>query len=307
MASIRWFREPAVAMNENGKKRPIRAGQAFIAAVADDSPTPQSLTRALLRLKLFADGIRTAGATYHEAMEAVNEVFAAIDGAWKDSAADLRAEQKAVFAELAAELKQAKDAETAELASYGLAPGTDNLEAWEELARIVGKEPSPMTIREICLWAIAWAKRELWRQKLSRGELPIQADEASPERQRTTPPEDVGIRRDENDPRFAWCMSKRIYLGKDSQIGRLFWLLASPVGRARTLAEVQRAVDGFETNRALDAEDDEFKQASQRLRKALSKLRQALREAEVDAHLLVVRGGSAASPEYTMVLRYGAS
>jgi hypothetical protein len=113
------------------------------------------------------------------------------------------------------------------------------------------------------------------------------------------------IRRDEYDARFAWCMGKRIYLGKDSQIGRLFWLLASPVGRARTLAEVQRAVDGFETGRDLESDNDGFKQASQRVRKALSKLRQALRDAEVDAHLLIVRGGSAASPEYTMVLRFG--
>jgi|GEM_PF-2613259 len=43
---------------------------------------------------------------------------------------------------------------------------------------------------------------------------------------------------------------------------------------------------------------------SQRLRKALSKLRQALREAEVDAHPLIVRGGGAANPEYTMVPPY---
>ena len=292
-------------MNENGKKRPIRAGQAFIAAVADDSRVQQSLTHALLRLKLFADGIRTAGATYHEVMEAVNEVFAAIDGALKDSAADLRAEQEAAFAELAAELKQAKDTEIAELASYGLAPTTDHLEAWEELARIVGKEPNPMTIREIYLWAIAWAKRQLWRQKLSRGELPIQAGDASPGRQQTTPPEDVGIRRDEHDPRLAWCMGKRIYLGNDSQISRLFWLLASPIGRACTLADVQRAIDGFETERDEDASDAGFKQAGQRVRKAFSRLRRALREAEVDDHVLIVRGGSAAWPEYTMVLRFG--
>ena len=294
-------------MNENGKKRPIRAGQAFIAAVADDSRVQQSLTHALLRLKLFADGIRTAGATYHEVMEAVNEVFAAIDGALKDSAADLRAEQEAAFGELAAELKQAKDTEIAELASYGLAPTTDHLEAWEELARIVGKEPNPMTIREIYLWAIAWAKRQLWRQKLSRGELPIQAGDASPGRQQTTPPEDVGIRRDEHDPRLAWCMGKRIYLGNDSQISRLFWLLASPIGRACTLADVQRAIDGFETERDEDASDAGFKQAGQRVRKAFSRLRRALREAEVDDHVLIVRGGSAAWPEYTMVLRFGAS
>jgi len=284
-------------MNENGKKRPIRAGKAFMAAIADDPQAQQSLTNALLRLKMFADGLRATGATYRDAMETVNKVFAAFDGAVKDFAAELRAEQKKAFAELAAELKQATDANAAELASYGLAPATDDLEAWEELARIVGKEPSPMTIREIYLWAIAWAKRELWRQKLSRGELPILASDVSPERRQTTPPEDIGIQRDESDPRFAWCMGKRIYLAKDSQISRLFWLLASPVGRARTLAEVQRAVDGFETDRDLDSDEDGFKQASQRVRKALSKLRQALREAKVDAHPLIVRGGSAACPE----------
>ena len=94
---------------------------------------------------------------------------------------------------------------------------------------------------------------------------------------------------------------------KDSQIGRLYWPLASRVGRARTLAEVQRAVDGFETERDLDSDDVGFKQASQRVRKDFSRLRRALREAEVDDHLLIVRGGSAAWPEYTMVLRFGAS
>jgi len=52
--------------------------------------------------------------------------------------------------------------------------------------------------------------------------------------------------------RIAWCVGKRIYLGHDTQVSRLFWLLASPVGRAHTLAEVQRAIDGIETARDMD-------------------------------------------------------
>jgi hypothetical protein len=43
----------------------------------------------------------------------------------------------------------------------------------------------------------------------------------------------------------------------------------------------------------------------QRVRKALAKLRQALRENGADTHLLIVRGGDARTPEYTMVLRFG--
>ena len=289
----------SVAMNENGEKRTIRAG---LASMADEPRSQQASAAVQLRLKMLAEGFSTAGATYREAMEAVSKVFSEFASAMRNSAAELRAEQEKVFTELAAELRHATEAD--ELAQYGFSPAMNDLEAWEELARIVGKEPSQMTMDEIYLWAIAWAKRELWRQKLSRGELPIQSGDASPKRPQTTPPEDIGIRPDENDSRFAWCMGKRIYLGKDSQIGRLFWLLASPIGRAHSLPKVQRAIDGFETARDLDLDGDGFKQASQRLRKAISKLRQALRAAKVDAHLLIIRGGDSANPEYTMVQRF---
>ena len=77
------------------------------------------------------------------------------------------------------------------------------------------------------------------------------------------------------------------------------------MGRARSLAEVQRAVDGMETPRDLDATGDEFQRACQRVRKAVAKLRQALRENGADTHLLIVRGGDAHTPEYTLVLRFG--
>ena len=301
-------------MNENGKQRPIRAGKAFMASLADDAQAQQALAKASLKLRALAAGIKAMGVTHRQVMETISRILAAFVGPLKEVATEdrrliqedlaaLRAEQELAFAELLEEMQKAQGQMKAKLAAHGFDPPED-LEGWEELARLAEKEPGPMTMVEIYDWAIAWAKRETLRLKIARGETAIQVSHAAPKLPQTTPPEDVSIRRDENDPRLAWCMSKRIYLGKDSQIGRLFWLLASPVGRARTLAEVQRAVDGFETDRDRDSDEDGFKQASQRLRKALSKLRQAIREAEVDAHLLIVRGGNAAFPEYTMVLRF---
>ncbi len=100
-------------------------------------------------------------------------------------------------------------------------------------------------------------------------------------------------------------MGKRIYLGNDTQISRLFWLLASPVGRARTLVEVQQAVDLQESSRVIGTEEGESRKSHQRVRKAISKLRAALLEASVDDHLLVTRSGSSEDPEYTMLARFG--
>jgi len=107
---------------------------------------------------------------------------------------------------------------------------------------------------------------------------------------------------DPHDTRKAIWVGKRIYLGDDTQVSRLFWLLAQPVGVARTLGEVQRAVDGMETDR--DSRPDEVKKAAQRVRKAMSRLRAALREAELDRHVIIVPGGPREVPEYTMVWRF---
>ena len=115
-------------------------------------------------------------------------------------------------------------------------------------------------------------------------------------------PDAGGPTEDPHDTRKAVWAGKRIYLGNDTQVSRLFWLLAKPVGRAATLAEVQRAVDCMETDRESDPE--EVKKAGQRIRKAISELRAALHEAELDAHVVIVKGGSRAAPEYTMVWRF---
>ncbi|MBD3291351.1 MAG: hypothetical protein GF393_00395 [Armatimonadia bacterium] len=104
-----------------------------------------------------------------------------------------------------------------------------------------------------------------------------------------------------DDRKVVW-FGKRVFLGGDTQIRRLFWLLARPVGSAHRQGEVQRAVDGMETDRADDPE--EAKRADQRVRKAVSKLRDRLREAQLDTHVLIVRGGPQDAPEYSMVLRF---
>jgi hypothetical protein len=107
-----------------------------------------------------------------------------------------------------------------------------------------------------------------------------------------------GPERDPLDTRKAVWAGKHIYLGDDSQVSRLFWLLAKPVGVARSLGEVQRAVDGMETDR--DQPSDDVRKAGQRVRKAVSKLRKALREEDVDRHVVITRGGPQAEPEYSL-------
>jgi major membrane immunogen (membrane-anchored lipoprotein) len=68
---------------------------------------------------------------------------------------------------------------------------------------------------------------------------------------------------------------------------------------------VQRAIDGIETSRDMDATGEEYQKASQRVRKAISKLRAAIEEGGAADHVLIVRGGSQSDPEYTLVLRFG--
>jgi hypothetical protein len=305
------FRTAKVAMNEKKCRRPIRAGQAYRDAIQDDPQAQQALARTMLKLRLLAESVRAVGASQREVLDLMQDVSRALGGVWQlvrqqgleELVGALRSEQEQVFQQLTAEIAAINDAAEVELGAHGFEPPRD-LEGWEELARIVEREPGAHTIEEIYRWAIAWAKREILRCRIAHGDLPALggsgALEADPK-----PPSDAGIRRDEHDPKIAWCLGKRIYLGHDTQVSRLFWLFTEPVGRACSLAEVQRAVDGMETARDLDATGEEFQRASQRVRKAIAKLRQALRENGADTHLVIVRGGDARTPEYTMVLRFG--
>jgi len=107
---------------------------------------------------------------------------------------------------------------------------------------------------------------------------------------------------DPYDTRKAVWFGKRIYLGNDSQVSRLFWLLAKPVGAAHSALEIQRAVDGVEVD--LNRSPQAAREAEQRMRKAFSKLRAALEEAGLDDHVVIVPGGPREDREYSMVWRY---
>lgn len=303
-------------MGDNGKRRPIRAGQAFMAAVNADPRAQESLVDALERLRSFAEAVRTVGVSQREASEVLRLVFSAIEDITSGAAAEqqrmikeslskLRADQERLFAELAGEVKSSADSVDEELASFGFEPPANDLSVWEELARIAEKEPGPMTMEEIYLWAIAWAKRELLRRKMDAKAAQISGGNDKSRHPSVRSAEEASIFRDEHDRKIAWCVGKRIYLGEDTQISRLFWLLASPLGRVCSLGEVQRAVNHEESSREMNISEEQIRKANQSVRKAISKLRARLIEADADDHLFINRGGSQKHPEYTMVLRFG--
>ena len=287
--------------SSNGKKQKIKAGQAYLEASANDPKARQ----ALVKLRMYAASIRAVGPALSKALTVLRDTFFLLEQGGSLELEDLRVEKERAFAELADQIQESLQAAKADLAARGFDPPGSEWEDWEHLARIIEKDSGTLTLREIYQWAIAWADREKVRLRLAKAEglLPKGGDE-QPRRIDPAAEDDAGVRRDPHDDRLAWCMGRRIYLGNDTQISRLFWLLASPVGRACSLGEVQRAVDGMETNADLGVSDAELRKAGQRVRKVIAKLRQALREGEADAHLLIVHGGSAKDPEYTLVFRH---
>jgi len=115
-----------------------------------------------------------------------------------------------------------------------------------------------------------------------------------------------GPQEDPYDRRVVNWLGKRLYLGYDTQISRLFWLLAKKLGVPHNLGEVQRAVDGMETDRDEQGEEA-FRKAMQRARKAISKLRDRFREHELDTHVQIIKEGPRDYPSYALILRFGNS
>jgi hypothetical protein len=288
-----------------------------MAAIESDPMSKQALAHALTKLRRFAESVRLANSLQPKELKTPFELAAftkelkqafqdQLQGLMGEYSEEARAEQLRLTSELRQEAEAELHLLNEELSQYGFEPLAHDLETWEELARITEKEPGPMTMEEIYQWAIAWAKRELIRAKIARGETSSQTvTNREYHHPAVRSAEEASIVRDENDPCIAWCMGKRIYLGNDTQVSRLFWLLASPIGRARTLAEAQRAVDLQESSLEVGTEECEIRKLHQRVRKAISKLRAALVEASVDDHLLVTRSGSSEDPEYTMLARFG--
>lgn len=109
---------------------------------------------------------------------------------------------------------------------------------------------------------------------------------------------------DPNDERFATVCGKRVYLGFETQLAKLFNLLANPVGTARSMAEVQKELEGTEISCDYGDSKEDVKDSFRRISRTLYKLRQNLEQARADDHLLVNRTGSGHDSLFTMILRH---
>jgi hypothetical protein len=276
----------------NDQPQPIRAGAAYLAATEKD---PQR-REAWVKLRLMADGIVWSGSLLGELLPVMRTTFGHLDEWFRPELADLIPPwQRAIhdLDEVCAEIRRGTAEVRAELADLGFEIPWDRIDAWERLARLVEKDPDPLTVREIYLWAIAWAEREAFRLRLA---MQLDAERPSAGSLPSAIAEDL-IRADERDPAVALVNGKRVYLGHDTVISKLFWLLARPLGETQSLGTIQRTIDGFETFR--DMADSA--QAMQRFRKALSRLRGALAEHGADADLAIIKGGTRDDPDYKMV------
>lgn len=110
--------------------------------------------------------------------------------------------------------------------------------------------------------------------------------------------------RDMYDKRIAWWVGHRIYLGVNTRVSRLFWLLAEQLGIFCPMHEIQAEVDGYVTNASLGHSAEEIQKADQRLRQTLSRLRGRLREANVDDHVFIHRELTGMGPGLMMYRRF---
>lgn len=259
-----------------------RAGQAFLREVQESAPEDRrQVLRPLQELYWFSRAIQVVG---------------------KD--VDLSTLRSPMIEELRPDVdlscSAGGDEVSKRLSAAGFTP-PQTFEDWLHLARVVELDPDPLTLREIYQQALAWSDREKIRVKLAQQvastvlvpQTPVSREDVIPDAEP-----------DRLEPGCARYFGRRIYLGVDTQISRLFWLLCTPIGRACTLQEVQRAVDGMETRAELGNSEREVKQASQRLRKAFERLRKRFRESGLDHHLLVLSAGTKICPEYTLIQRF---
>jgi hypothetical protein len=105
---------------------------------------------------------------------------------------------------------------------------------------------------------------------------------------------------DPYDPRAVNWFGKRLYLGaKDSQVARLFWVLAKRLGHACPWDEIRRSV--FDESAASPTR--EVKQVKQHVRTIVSKLKDRLEEHGLADHVLITCETPRQLPSYTMIVR----
>ncbi|MBN1341749.1 MAG: hypothetical protein JXQ73_03670 [Phycisphaerae bacterium] len=169
----------------------------------------------------------------------------------------------------------------------------------------VHRVPPPSAAEALEVTPIRQPREEQAAQPNTRSQ-PAQTDEGDDEQGH--PPDDelqFGLpAEDPYDSRVVNWLGKRLYLGRDTQVSRLFWLLARRPGVPHDLGDVQQAVDGVWMDLG-EAGDAEFRKTMNRIAKALSKLRMHLRENNLDDHVLIVKEGPSDGPSYTMISRFG--
>ena len=164
-----------------------------MAAIESDPISKQAHAHALTKLRSFAESVRLANSLQPKDLKTPFELAAfakelqqtfqeQLQGLMGEYSEEARAEQLRLTSELRQEAEAELQLLNEELNQYGFEPLAHDLEMWEELARITEKEPGPMTMEEIYQWAIAWAKRELIRAKIARGETssPTATDRKQP-------------------------------------------------------------------------------------------------------------------------------
>jgi hypothetical protein len=168
-------------------KSKTNAGRAYLQAIEHDPQAQRALKGAQARLRAIGDALRTV-APATELVELLSQAFGQLrtltghDPQLQQLEAErqkafetlgkLRDEQKQIAragaATIAQELDQTLATTAVELQAKCFDPPNADLESWEHLSRIVGKDPSPLTLHKIYQWAIAWADRQLISARLAR-------------------------------------------------------------------------------------------------------------------------------------------
>lgn len=110
-----------------------------------------------------------------------------------------------------------------------------------------------------------------------------------------------GPQSDRHDDQYAEYLGRRVYLGAPgTQVSKLFWLLADPLGVSRSLTEIQKALFGFSVERDYGNEED-YQRALKRVGKARDNLRARLNSPEFGGVLMIVCEDRKTYPSYRMI------
>ena len=280
-------------------------------------PVRQNAEALRVRLEALVAPLRAVA----EAPAPLQELLAAM---WREHeahlaaiATDLRRAERSRVAAMAREIRRAAAETDREWAAQFPCPRPKSIEDWQALAVRVGCQADFVLKGE-------WTPGRLmpivigYFQRLEDERGARAGQDLSPESSRKT---DDGAAADESetagtDPEFGMPYTdpadrrlvrwfrKRLYLGGEkTHAARVFWLLAKRMNRPVPVYELQRATDGFETSAQAGSNPEEIRQANNRIRKVISRLRAALREHGLDQHVAIVRESERDWPCYMMMYR----